>query len=140
MIAINDVQAALITRLSALIAAGTITPAGMVVQEFNAQSRSYTYPCLRIRVGPISLEQNNGECQPVIASFEVIAYSEQPSSLQASQIIGSVMRALNNKRLAVGSVNSSPIRVLQPTSPVPISDRGWAEHMLAECEIPSTWY
>ena len=139
MISTFDVQTSLIAQLNALITAGTITPSTLTCAEFNYQGSDYSYPCLRVSVD-LSTRARNGGCQPTIAAITIIAYSEQPSSGQAAGIAESVAEALNNRRLTIESLSSSPLRAMSMPKPVPLGgERGWATHVTAECEVPTGW-
>ena len=136
MITSLDVQVAVVSSLRSFISSGRITPAILDVSEFNYQSTDFEYPCLRTQVGPVTPMQRNGECQPVTAALEVIAFSEDPSSLEVQTIVKEVVNNFSNFRLTVDGTKSNPVRVLNTVSPIPLGQRGWSQHVSLEIEIP----
>lgn len=136
MIGILELQTALISKLQAL---DPITNIPSDVAGYRYQGAQYVYPCVRVRVGPVTPRQRAGACQPITAAFEVIAFSEDESPLEVMTIAKDVVNSLNNVRLTVGSNKGNPIRIIQVVDPIPLSEqRGWAEHILMEIEVPSS--
>lgn len=137
MIGTVDVKKALIARLTAVATPVTTIPAD--IAEFNYQGAQFTYPCVRVRVGPLSPRQRAGSCQPMDINFEIIAYSENPNSEQVSTIAEDIENSFKNVRLVINGKTANPVRVLQIIEPLPLPEqRGWVQHILMSCEVPDS--
>lgn len=133
MIGILDVQQALITTINAI--GGSVPSAA----EFRYQGETYTYPCVRVRVNDMAPEYRNGNCIKMGIDFEVIVFSELPSSLQASTIAKLIQNAVAYHVMTIGGNSSSPVRVSSLTGPLPLGeDRGWAEHIMFACDVQTS--
>lgn len=133
---VADVQAVVIARLLALVANGTL-PVGTSIAEFSYQGVSYVYPCVRVRISSLTPVYRAGSCQPHRCAFEIICYSELPSSAEADSLAKAVRSGFDSWRMTVLSTQSTPVRTMQVIAPVPLTaERGWAAHVLYECELP----
>lgn len=134
MIGIDTLQAAVVTAVDALAA-----PVPDNTAEFNYLGTQYVYPCVRVRVNSLRPLYRNGTCLKMLAAFELIAFSDSPSSLEVSQITNALAAGLGNRRLTVGANKSTPLRIMEIVGPLPLTEgRRWAEHVMFECEVPTT--
>lgn len=129
MIGTDDVQRPLIAALAGL---------APDIAEFNYQSTDYTFPCLRAHVISLTPGPRNGNCVRVICNFEVVAYSESESSAGVAALAKTVEVAVSNKPLIIGSVQSTPVRIMSVPGPIPMpTQRGWAAHVIMSCDVSS---
>lgn len=138
MIGLEDVKIAAIAKINSLISSGLLTPSTLDVAEFRYQGSDFTFPGIRVRVSMPSFGYKSGNCQSCVASLEFVAYSQNNAQAEASNLAEAIAANLRGKRLTLTGTTPSPIRIIQIVDPMPLppGDRGWAVHVLAECDIP----
>lgn len=101
MIDNEAIQAALVARLKANTALTTLLAAGAAeIRESQWQGRDFTYPCVRVEIGPQTPIIGPAPCVWSRVDLSVYSFSEQDSSLQAEQIASAIKNSLDRKHFS----------------------------------------
>ena len=94
MFSISDVQADIVAKLKASAVVTAFVPA-VEVREARWKGTSFVYPNIRVKMGRMT-PVNNLQCTIVKITFDVLCFSENPSSKEADQIAHAVDLALDS--------------------------------------------
>lgn len=138
MLSLNEIQAAVITRLKAnapLVAA--LGAGGVEVRESQWQGNEFVYPCVRVRAGPL-LPGATG-C-PYRSDIGVVCFSEHASSQEAVNLAALVSTALDDQRFtdSTQQVRFAGIWLVEVLPPVRRDLRTWAVEVRCRCLATET--
>lgn len=95
MIFLDEIQASIISHLKATVSGSAYKLDNDEIRERQWQGTQFVYPNVRIDVGQCVPERSN--CVKLEINFDVLVFSEEASSYQASRIAGIISDALHDK-------------------------------------------
>lgn len=124
MISNNDIQAAIITRLKLTTALVTLLTTLNEIRETQWQGNEFVYPCVRVRVGP-QTPPGNIQCAISRCRIVIQCFSENASSIEASNIAYAVLDALHGHTFTSGNVKFTMIKIISLGEPLRRDERTW---------------
>lgn len=95
MISNTLVQKALITKLKAAASVTVLLNGAAEIREGQWQGRAFVYPAVRVTIGVQTPRLETSPCEWSRVSFSILSFSEERSSFEADNIIGTVNDVLH---------------------------------------------
>lgn len=123
MISNNDIQEAIISKLKATPAVLALVPA-VEIRETQWQGLDFTYPCIRVRVGP-QVPTADVACTISRCQIVIQCYSENASSKESNSIAFSVVDALHGKPFSTTNMKFTMLKVVTLSEAIRRDQRTW---------------
>lgn len=122
MISNASIQAAWITKLKANTAITALVPA-VEIREESWKGTIFTYPNIRVKLGDLTPQNKNKNCQVFNSTVSILVFVEEKSSKQADTIAGVIATAFWGETFTSNGVRFAGI-TLDSVAPaeVPESD------------------
>lgn len=108
MISNADIQGAWISKLKANAAITALVPA-LEIREESWKGTIFTYPCIRVKLGNLTPQNKNKNCQVFNSTVSILVFVEEKSSKQADQIAGVVAEQFWGETFTSNSVRFAGI-------------------------------
>lgn len=136
MISNNDIQAAIITRLKANTALVALLTTQAEIREAQWQGNEFVYPCVRVRVGP-QTPPGNIQCAISRCRIVIQCFSENASSIEASDISYAVLDALHGHTFTSEDVKFTMVKITSLGEPIRRDERTWVVSLTFDSLVQS---
>lgn len=92
MVSNADIQAAWIAKLKANATITALVPA-IEIREESWKGTDFTYPNIRVKLGLLTPQNKNKNCQVFNSQVSILVFAEEKSSKQADTIAGVIASA-----------------------------------------------
>jgi len=131
MISVEDIQAALISKIKANATIMALLSDSSEVREINWKGQNFTYPNIRVKINSAPFYR---ACyQNLDAS--IFVFSEQASSTEANDIAGTITNEYHNKSFSQSGVAFSHI-IAEVIPAISVTMRSWR----SEVQLKSVIY
>ena len=132
------IQSAWIVKLKSISALTARVPA-VEIREDSYKGNTFTYPNVRVKLGPLTPTTNQNTCQVFRSDCDIIVFIEQKSSKTADEIAGIIAAALWGHPFTSGTVkfNSVNLTSVIPAGVPEWDSESWAAEVNFTCTVQS---